>query len=140
MHVVSLIYFISELWSLFDFVYPGKLGTLAVFMEQFSVPITQGGYSNASRVQVATAYKCATVLRDTINPYLLRRMKADVKQHINLPEKNEQVLFCHLTERQKKLYKDYIESGEIKGILDGKYQIFVGLSNLRKICNHPVSI
>ena len=30
------------------------------------------------------------VLRETINPYLLRRMKSDVKQHINLPEKNEQ--------------------------------------------------
>ena len=43
--------------------------------------------------QVATAYKCATVLRETINPYLLRRMKSDVKQHINLPEKNEQVLY-----------------------------------------------
>lgn len=39
--------------------------------------------------QVQTAYKCACVLRDTINPYLLRRMKADVK--IDLPSKNEQV-------------------------------------------------
>lgn len=84
---------LKELWSLFDFIYPGKLGTLPVFMQEFSVPITQGGYSNASRVQVATAFKCATVLRDTINPYLLRRMKSDVKQHINLPEKNEQVKF-----------------------------------------------
>ncbi len=82
---------LKELWSLFDFIYPGKLGTLPVFMQQFSVPITQGGYSNATRIQVATAYKCATVLRDTINPYLLRRMKADVKHHINLPQKNEQV-------------------------------------------------
>lgn len=52
-----------------------------------------GGYANASQVQVATAYKCATVLRDTINPYLLRRMKADVKDHIQLPDKNEQVVF-----------------------------------------------
>jgi SNF2 family DNA or RNA helicase len=43
-------------------------------------------------VQVATAYRCATVLRDTIAPYLLRRMKADVKSHIHLPPKNEQVL------------------------------------------------
>ena len=40
--------------------------------------------------QVQTAYKCACVLRDTINPYLLRRMKADVK--IDLPSKNEQVV------------------------------------------------
>ena len=43
---------LKELWSLFDFIYPGKLGTLPVFMQQFSVPITQGGYANASRVQV----------------------------------------------------------------------------------------
>ena len=43
---------LRELWSLFDFIFPGKLGTLPVFMEQFSVPITMGGYSNASAVQV----------------------------------------------------------------------------------------
>ncbi|TKS85519.1 DNA excision repair protein ERCC-6 [Collichthys lucidus] len=82
---------LKELWSLFDFVFPGKLGTLPVFMEQFSVPITMGGYSNASPVQVQTAFKCASVLRDTINPYLLRRMKADVKANLSLPDKNEQV-------------------------------------------------
>lgn len=128
---------LKELWSLFDFIYPGKLGTLPVFMQQFSVPITQGGYANASRVQVATAYKCATVLRDTINPYLLRRMKSDVKQHINLPEKNEQVLFCKMTDQQREIYRSYLDSGEIKSILDGRMQIFVGLINLRKICNHP---
>ena len=128
---------LKELWSLFDFIFPGKLGTLPVFMQQFSVPITHGGYANASRVQVATAYKCATVLRDTINPYLLRRMKSDVRQHISLPEKNEQVLFCRLTEEQRSMYKSYIDSGEIKHILDGRLKVFVGLINLRKICNHP---
>ena len=63
---------LRELWSLFDFIYPGKLGTLPTFMQQFSQPITQGGYANANRIQVATAYKCATILRNTINPYLLR--------------------------------------------------------------------
>ena len=41
------------------------------------------------QVQVETAYRCACVLRDTINPYLLRRLKADVK--LQLPNKNEQV-------------------------------------------------
>ncbi|KAM6916133.1 DNA excision repair protein ERCC-6 isoform 2-T2 [Xenentodon cancila] len=82
---------LKELWSLFDFIFPGKLGTLPIFMEQFSVPITMGGYSNASPVQVQTAFKCACVLRDTINPYLLRRMKADVKANLSLPDKNEQV-------------------------------------------------
>lgn len=43
------------------------------------------------RRQVQTAYKCATVLRDTIRPYLLRRMKDDVRSHLRLPHKNEQV-------------------------------------------------
>ncbi|GLH06103.1 ATP-dependent helicase brm [Gryllus bimaculatus] len=105
---------LRELWSLFDFVFPGKLGTLPVFIAQFAVPITQGGYSNASEVQVATAFKCATVLRDTISPYLLRRIKSDVKTHIQLPAKNEQVLFCKLTEEQRDLYRTYLDSGEEK--------------------------
>lgn len=102
---------LKELWSLFDFIFPGKLGTLPDFMQHFSVPIVQGGYSNATQVavcilwhfpidcvnrlflplKVQTAYKCACVLRDTINPYLLRRMKADVKESLSLPAKNEQV-------------------------------------------------
>ncbi|XP_066206359.1 DNA excision repair protein ERCC-6 isoform X1 [Saccopteryx leptura] len=128
---------LRELWSLFDFVFPGKLGTLPVFMEQFSVPITMGGYSNASPVQVKTAYKCACVLRDTINPYLLRRMKSDVKMSLSLPDKNEQVLFCRLTDEQQKVYQNFIDSKEVYRILNGEMQIFAGLTALRKICNHP---
>ncbi|XP_058242244.1 DNA excision repair protein ERCC-6 isoform X2 [Hemibagrus wyckioides] len=128
---------LKELWSLFDFVFPGKLGTLPVFMEQFSVPITMGGYSNASPVQVQTAYKCACVLRDTINPYLLRRMKADVKANLSLPDKNEQVLFCRLTEEQRQVYQNFLDSKEVYQILNGDMQIFSGLIALRKICNHP---
>ncbi|CAL1284945.1 unnamed protein product [Larinioides sclopetarius] len=128
---------LKELWSLFDFVFPGKLGTLPVFMQQFSVPIVLGGYANASKIQVQTAYKCATVLRDAIKPYLLRRMKSDVKMSVNLPDKNEQVLFCKLTEDQENLYKAYISSKEVGSILNARLQVFVGLINLRKICNHP---
>ncbi|XP_038599950.1 DNA excision repair protein ERCC-6 [Tachyglossus aculeatus] len=128
---------LRELWSLFDFVFPGKLGTLPVFMEQFSVPITMGGYSNASPVQVKTAYKCACVLRDTINPYLLRRMKADVKMSLSLPDKNEQVLFCRLTAEQREVYQNFVDSKEVYRILSGEMQIFPGLMALRKMCNHP---
>ncbi|XP_043912706.1 DNA excision repair protein ERCC-6 [Protopterus annectens] len=128
---------LKELWSLFDFIFPGKLGTLPVFMEQFSVPITMGGYANASPVQVQTAYKCACVLRDTINPYLLRRMKADVKMSLSLPEKNEQVLFCRLTDEQRELYQSYVDSKEVYRILNGEMQVFAGLIALRKLCNHP---
>uniref|UniRef100_A0A3B3WMZ2 DNA excision repair protein ERCC-6 n=1 Tax=Poecilia mexicana TaxID=48701 RepID=A0A3B3WMZ2_9TELE len=115
---------LKELWSLFDFVFPGKLGTLPVFMEQFSVPITMGGYSNASPVQVQTAFKCACVLRDTINPYLLRRMKDDVKANLSLPDKNEQVLLTP-------------KSSPLRRCFSATFQVFSGLIALRKICNHP---
>ncbi|KAL9956256.1 hypothetical protein ACROYT_G037709 [Oculina patagonica] len=128
---------LRELWSLFDFVFPGKLGTLPVFMTEFSVPITMGGYSNATKVQVETAYKCACVLRDTINPYLLRRLKKDVNTSLDLPTKNEQVLFCRLTEEQRELYQQYLDSKEVQAILAGNYKVFPGLIMLRKICNHP---
>ena len=128
---------LKELWSLFDFVFPGKLGTLQVFLQQFAVPITQGGYSNASRVEVETGFKCATVLRDTISPFLLRRMKADVKAHLNLPNKSEQVLFCGLTDEQRSMYKSYLAGDQVSSIMHGRLKVFVGLINLRKICNHP---
>lgn len=44
---------LTELWSLFDFVFPGKLGTLPVFQAQFALPIQIGGYSNASAMQAS---------------------------------------------------------------------------------------
>lgn len=46
-------------------------------------------------------------------------------------------MFCRLTDEQRDLYKTYLESNVIKDILKGKSHIFVGLINLRKICNHP---
>lgn len=49
---------LTELWSLFDFVFPGKLGVLPVFEAEFAVPISVGGYANASPLQVSTAYRC----------------------------------------------------------------------------------
>jgi SNF2 family DNA or RNA helicase len=48
-----------------------------------------------------------------------------------------QVLFCRLTEEQRSLYKSYLDSDEVGRILQGRFQIFVGLIALRKICNHP---
>ncbi|KAH3872046.1 hypothetical protein DPMN_035259 [Dreissena polymorpha] len=128
---------LKELWSLMDFVFPGKLGTLPDFMQHLAVPIVQGGYSNATDVQVQAAYKCACVLRDTINPYLLRRMKADVKLAVNLPGKNEQVLFCRLSKDQREVYEEYLASRECSEILRGRLLVFSGLIQLRKICNHP---
>lgn len=128
---------LRELWSIFDFIYPGKLGTLPVFMSQFAIPITQGGYANSTDIQVQIAYKCACILRDTIKPFLLRRTKAEVNSKLKLPDRNEQVLFCKLTDRQRMLYQAFLDSPTVRDIKRGLCQIFVGLIQLRKICNHP---
>ena len=126
---------LTELWSLFDFVFPGRLGTLPIFQSEFSVPINIGGYANATNVQVQTAYKCAVVLRDMISPYLLRRMKVDVAA--DLPKKSEKVLFCKLTKVQREAYEGFIKSKELQAIIQGKRQVLFGIDILRKICNHP---
>ncbi|KAI8645959.1 SNF2 family N-terminal domain-containing protein [Parasitella parasitica] len=126
---------LKELWSLFDFIFPGRLGTLPIFQTQFSVPIGIGGYANATNVQVQTAYKCACMLRDLINPYLLRRMKVDVAS--DLPKKNEQVLFCKLTKPQRSAYLKFISSKDMDAILERRRQVLYGIDIVRKICNHP---
>lgn len=126
---------LSELWSLFDFVFPGKLGVLPVFEAEFAVPISVGGYANATPLQVSTAYRCAVVLRDLIMPYLLRRMKADV--NANLPKKTEHVLFCSLTTEQRSVYRAFLASSEVEQIFDGSRNSLSGIDVMRKICNHP---
>lgn len=126
---------LTELWSLFDFVFPGRLGTLPVFEQQFAIPINMGGYANASNVQVQTGYKCAVILRDLISPYLLRRLKVDVAQ--DLPKKKEMVLFVKLTQFQQNLYEKFLGSEDVNAILKGKRNVLMGVDMLRKICNHP---
>ncbi|KAI9505091.1 SNF2 family N-terminal domain-containing protein [Coemansia spiralis] len=126
---------LTELWSLFDFIFPGRLGTLPVFNNQFAIPITVGGYASANSLQVRAAYRCACILRDLIDPYLLRRLKADVAQ--DLPQKTEQVLFCRLTPMQRKAYAAFIRSADMERILQGKLQMLFGVDVARKICDHP---
>jgi DNA excision repair protein ERCC-6 len=124
-----------ELWSLFDFVYPMRLGTLVNFRNQFEIPIKIGGYANATNLQVMTATKCAETLKDAISPYLLQRLKADVAA--DLPRKSEQVLFCKLTKPQREAYEMFLASDEMTSILNRTRQSLYGIDILRKICNHP---
>ncbi|KAH7308175.1 transcription-coupled repair protein CSB/RAD26 [Stachybotrys elegans] len=126
---------LTELWSLFDFIYPMRLGTLVNFKSQFEIPIKQGGYANASNLQVMTAEKCAEALKETISEYLLQRLKVDVAA--DLPEKTEQVLFCKLTDGQRGAYKAFLGSEEVSAILNRTRQSLYGIDILRKICNHP---
>ena len=66
---------LKELWSLIDFVFPGRLGTLEAFVSAFVIPISRGIYSNASAKAANLGYQCSLILQDTINPIILRRLK-----------------------------------------------------------------
>ncbi|KAI9797268.1 MAG: hypothetical protein M1833_005564 [Piccolia ochrophora] len=126
---------LTELWSLFDFVFPMRLGTLVNFRNQFEFPIKIGGYANATNLQVQTAMKCAETLKDTISPYLLQRLKIDVAS--DLPKKTEKVIFCKMTRPQRQAYEAYLASDDVKAIMNGTLRSFSGIEKLRKICNHP---
>ncbi|KAL2182022.1 SNF2 family N-terminal domain-containing protein [Thermothelomyces heterothallicus CBS 202.75] len=126
---------LTELWSLFDFVYPMRLGTLVAFRNQFEIPIRLGGYANATNLQIMTAQKCAETLKDAISPYLLQRLKVDVAA--DLPRKSEQVLFCKLSQSQREAYELFLKSEEMAAILNRTRQSLYGIDILRKICNHP---
>ncbi|KAJ8524579.1 hypothetical protein ON010_g16538 [Phytophthora cinnamomi] len=135
---------LRELWSLFDFVYPGRLGTLPTFDDEFVLPIRAGGYATATKMQVLMAYQCALALKDLIQPFLLRRTKQEVltngvsgKMGALLPGKQEQILFCRLTKRQRALYKRFLASPEVASVLRRDIRPFRAISVLRHICNHP---
>ncbi|KAE8708130.1 Protein CHROMATIN REMODELING 8 [Hibiscus syriacus] len=146
---------LSELWSLFDFVFPGKLGVLPVLKQSLlslyllvDMPMLHHykylqptGAHHVSLEALAGFKKfgsctcsCAVVLRDLVMPYLLRRMKADVNAH--LPKKTEHVLFCSLTAEQRSVYRAFLASSDVEQILDGRNSLY-GIDVMRKICNHP---
>ncbi|KAF2396175.1 hypothetical protein EJ06DRAFT_516923 [Trichodelitschia bisporula] len=126
---------LTELWSLFDFVYPMRLGSLVSFRRRFETPIKFGGYANASSLQIEAATQCAETLKQAITPYLLQRYKVDVAA--DLPKKTERVLFCKLTATQRELYAAFLDSKEMKSIIAGTRQALYGIDVLRKLCNHP---
>ena len=128
---------LTHRWSIFDFVFPGRLGTLPAFETEFATPIKKGGYSNATPIQVQLAYRCALILKDLINPYLLRRLKKDVKEVQRMPGKKEQVLFCRLTDQQRIIYEDFLRSDYVKKVFGGTAQLLGAITVMRKICNHP---
>ena len=127
----------SELWSIFDFCFPSRLGTLPAFQQELADPIKRGGYSNATPMQVQMAYRCALAVRDLISPYLLRRTKKEVKEVALMPKKTEHILFCRLSETQRALYQSYLRSDEVAKVMRGSSNLLGAITMLRKICNHP---
>ena len=88
---------VLDLWSIFDFLMPGYLGTAKDFRERYELPIAREKTSEAQ-----------TRLARRLRPFLLRRLKHDVAK--DLPPKLEQVAFCELAEDQRAVYQQIMEA------------------------------
>src|SRR6202030_41985 len=82
---------LSDLWSLFDFLSPGLLGTARQF-------------TSATKRMAAQAHDGYAPLRALMRPYVLRRLKTDKRVIADLPDKTEVTAFCSLTKTQATLY------------------------------------
>ena len=122
---------LSDLWSIFDFLCPGLLGSAAKF-KQFTKALSNRGSDRYAP------------LRDLVRPYILRRLKTDRSVIADLPDKTEVKAFCGLTKKQAALYARSVSelSGALEG-LDGMKRRGLVLSYLlrfKQICNHPSQI
>lgn len=142
---------VLELWSLFDFLMPGFLGTEKVFMEKFAKPIAASRNSKTSSKEQEVGALALESLHRQVLPFMLRRLKEDVLS--DLPPKIIQDYYCELSDLQKKLYKDFVnkqkttvkdEVSKDDAMEDEpettKTHIFQALQYMRKLCNHPALV
>ncbi|MGD9890049.1 MAG: DEAD/DEAH box helicase [Dehalococcoidia bacterium] len=121
---------LSDLWSIFQFLNPGYLGSAQDFRRRFANPI--------ERLKDESA---AQHLQQLVRPFILRRLKTDRSVIADLPEKNEMKVFCSLTAEQVTLYQAVLEEqlrliDETDGV-QRRGQVLATLTKLKQICNHP---
>ncbi|XP_042211205.1 TATA-binding protein-associated factor 172-like [Homarus americanus] len=140
---------VLELWSLFDFLMPGFLGTERQFMARYSKPILQSRDAKSSSKEQEAGVLAMEALHRQALPFLLRRVKEDVLS--DLPPKITQDYYCELSPLQEELYEDFARTQASQDINEslrstdqGKDEqapkhghIFQALQYLRKVCNHP---
>lgn len=122
---------LEELWSLFDFLMPGFLGTYDRFMEKYIRSPKEEQQRNLE------------FLRKKVSPFILRRMKGDVLQE--LPPLTEIVYRCQLKAKQWELYRSYAASAKDKlsklvakdGFDKAQIHVLAALTRLKQICCHP---
>ncbi|KAG4302539.1 hypothetical protein PCANB_001114 [Pneumocystis canis] len=136
---------VLELWSLFDFLMPGFLGTQKSFHERFVKPIAASRDSKVSSREQEAGALALEALHKQVLPFLLRRLKEDVLD--DLPPKIIQDYHCDLSPIQKQLYEDFtkIQVSEVIKHLKGekmgkKSHIFQILQYMRKLCNSPALV
>jgi non-specific serine/threonine protein kinase len=119
---------LGDLWSIFDFINPGLLGSAKEF----------GRYTKALAERPHNPYG---PLRDLVRPYILRRMKTDKTVIADLPDKTEVKAFCPLSRKQAALYAQTVaELSETLQNADGIRRrgiVLATLMRLKQICNHP---
>ena len=120
---------LGDLWSIFDFINPGLLGS----SRQFS--------SYVKRLAAGDAHNPYGPLRALVRPYVLRRMKTDKSVIADLPDKTEVKAFCALSRKQAALYEQAVS--DLARQLDAaegiqrRGLILSFLMRLKQICNHP---
>ncbi len=119
---------LGDLWSIFDFINPGLLGTAKEFRSFVKRLAERPGSSYGP-------------LRELARPYILRRLKSDKSVIADLPDKTELKAFCPLSRKQAALYQqavDEMKAGleEASGI-QRKGLVLAFLMRFKQICNHP---
>ena len=119
---------LGDLWSLFDFLAPGLLGSAKQFGE-------------AAKRMAQRETDGYAPLRSLVGPYILRRLKTDKRVIDDLPEKTEVTAFCGLTRVQAALYQRGVDDlartlDEREGI-ERRGAILAALLRFKQICNHP---
>lgn len=120
-----------ELWSLFEFLMPGFLGSQHSFQRGIVKPIKDGDEETLD------------YLRTRVKPFILRRTKSEVAK--DLPPKIENVYYCALIEEQQELYsalakrlkEQVLQTVDEKGLAKSQMSILDALLKLRQICCHP---
>ncbi len=124
---------LGDLWSLFDFLNPGLLGTATRFKT----------FAKSLEAREQARY---APLRRLVAPYILRRMKTDPKIVPDLPEKTEMQVFCGLSKPQAVLYRQGVAALE-KALKDSSGEgiqrrglVLSFLMRFKQICNHPSQV
>ena len=119
---------LGDLWSIFDFINPGLLGSA----KQFSAFVKR----LADR-----PHNPYGPLRDLVRPYILRRLKTDRQIISDLPDKTEVKAFCSLSRKQAALYGQAVEEMarqlEVANGMKRRGLVLALLMRLKQICNHP---
>lgn len=126
-----------DLWSLFDFVAPGLLGTSKAF-SAYGKQKTDKGAEGSEQTFFAS-------VRQLISPYILRRLKSDKTIIADLPDKTEVDTYCFLTKNQIALYQHAVEElqqklqqpDEQQDPMARRGMVLSYLMRLKQICNHP---